>query len=152
VDVVIMIPTRSSDGSTAVPVLLSDRARLLLWSLAMADVMTVAWMLSAGEWLDRASPVTAVVTLRGHHLVVLWLAVAGFAILALVTALTVALTAVRRTHVPFVVLGALVSVVAISGTLSVVLLVVGAVALVALVGAALVSGRFVFLSGSVRRR
>ncbi|MGH3613975.1 MAG: hypothetical protein ACRDRK_15570 [Pseudonocardia sp.] len=129
-----------------------EKARLLLWSLAIADVMTVAWMLSAGEWLDRASPVTAVITLGGHHLVVLWLAVAGFTALALLTALTGALTAVRPIHVPFLVVGALVSAVAVGGTISVILLFVGVVVLTALVGTVLVGGRFVFLGGSLRRR
>lgn len=129
-----------------------ERARLLLWALAMLDVMAVAWMLSAGDWLDHSSSVTAVVTLGGHHLLVLWLAVAGFATLSLVTVMTGALSAVRRIHVPFLVLGALASAVTLGGVASVVLLVVGAVLLVALVGGVLISGRFVFLNGLFRRR
>jgi len=54
---------------------LPSRFQWFLWTLAVSDVMVVAWMLSAGEWLDRNAPV---VTLGGHHSVVLWLAVAGF--------------------------------------------------------------------------
>jgi hypothetical protein len=148
--VTVLQKARSGGIAAAVPV--PDKIRLLLWMLAIADVMTVAWMLSAGEWLDRSSPVTAVVTLGGHHRVVLWLAVAGFASLALLTVLTEALTVVRRIHVPFIVVSALASAAALSGMLSIVLLVVGAVMLTALVGGALFGGRFVFLSGLFRRR
>lgn len=129
-----------------------NRARLLLWALAIADVMNVAWMLSAGDWLDRAAAVTAVVTLGGHHAVVLWLAAASFATLALLTVLTQALTTVRRGHVPFLALGALLSAVALAGVLSVALLVVGGLLLVGLVGGALLGGRFVFLTGLLLRR
>lgn len=146
-----MLHGMSPEGLGAV-VPIPDRARLVLWALAVADVMAVAWMLSAGDWLDRSSSVTAVVTLGGHHLLVLWLAAAGFVGSVLLTVLTRALTAVRRVHVPFLVAGAAISVVALSGALSVGLLIVGVVGVVALVGASLVSGRFVFLNGFLRRR
>lgn len=125
-----------------------DRARLVLWALAMLDVMTVAWMLSMGDWLDRFSSITAVVTLGGHHLIVLWLAAAGFVTLALLTVLTGALAVVRRIHVPFLVLSALASAVAAAGVASVLLLLV----LIAGVGGVLVGGRFVFVSGLFGRR
>ena len=122
------------------------RGRLALWVLALLDVMTVAWMLSMGDWFDRFSSVTAVVTLGGHHQVVLWLAVAGFATLAVLTVLTGALAVVRRIHVAFLVLGALISLVAVAGVASVLLL----VGLLAVVGGMLIGGRFVFLSGLFR--
>lgn len=137
-------------AAAAVPV--PEKARLLLWALGIADVMTVAWMLSAGEWLDRSGSLTAVVTLGGHHLVVLWLAVVGFAALTVLTVLTRAMTAVRRVHMPFVVLGAVISAVALGGVLSVVLLVVGAVLVISVIGGALFGSRFVFLNGLLRRR
>ena len=136
---------------TAIVGPIPDKARILLWVLALLDVMTVAWMLSAGDWLDRSSSVTAVITLGGNHLIVLWLAVAGFAILALMTVLTGALTVVQRIHVPFLVLGALTSAVALGGVASVTLLVVGGVVLIAIVGGVALGGRFVFLSGLLRR-
>lgn len=132
---------------------ISEKARLLLWSLAVVDVMTVAWMLSAGNWLDRTSAVTAVITLGGHHVVVLWLAAAGFATLAVLILLTKALTETKRIHIPYVMIGALASVAALGGVLSVAFLVVGVVALVALAGFALFGGgRLVFLTGLLRRR
>jgi hypothetical protein len=143
---------KAPPGGVAAAVPFPDKARLALWALAIADVMNVAWMLSAGGWLDRSSQLTAVATLGGHHLVVLWLALAGFAILAVMTLVTGAMADVRRVHVPFVVLGALVSAVGLGGALSVVLLTVGVALLVALVGSVLFGGRFVFLSGLFRRR
>jgi hypothetical protein len=47
-----------------------------LWILAVLDVGVVAWMAAMGEWFDETSRLTAVVTLGGNHLLVLWLAVA----------------------------------------------------------------------------
>lgn len=129
-----------------------DKGRLLLWSLAILDVMAVAWMLSAGDWLDKSSPVSAVVTLGGHHIVVMCLALVGFAMLAGLALLTKALTVARPVHYPFIAVGALVSVVALGGVLSVAMLIVGVVLLVALVGASFVSGRLVFLGSVFRRR
>lgn len=141
---------REGISASAEPI--PDRVRMFVWSLALADVMTVAWMLTAGQWLDDASPVTAVMTLGGHHLIVFWLAVVGFATLALMTVLTGALNKVRRVHAPFVVLGAVESIVAVAGTVSVVLLVVGMVAMVALLAATLSGGRVLLVGGLLRRR
>jgi hypothetical protein len=143
---------KTPTGEIVATVPIPDKARLLVWALAVIDVMNVAWMLSAGEWLDQSSQVTAVVTLGGHHVVVLWLAAAGFAMLALMTLVTGALVNVRRVHVPFIVVGAVASAIGLGGALSVVLMVVGAVLLLALVGGVFFGGRFVFLSGLFRRR
>jgi hypothetical protein len=42
---------------------LPDRARRLPWLLAAVDVMAAAWMIAAGDWLDRTNRVTSVITL-----------------------------------------------------------------------------------------
>lgn len=118
------------------------RYQLALWVLAVLDVMVVAWMLSAGEWLDRTAPV---VTLGGHHLAVLWLAVAGFVLLGGMALLTGGFAVVGRNQMPFVVLSALVSVVALAGVLSALLFVVIAVLLLTLLGAAFLGRGTVFL-------
>jgi len=118
------------------------RYQLVLWALVALDVMVVAWMLAAGEWLDSRM---SVVTLGGHHLVVMWLAVSGFALLAGMALLTGGFTVARRWHLLLVVLSALVSVVALAGVLSVLLLVVLAVFLLALLGAAFIGQTTVFL-------
>jgi hypothetical protein len=110
------------------------RYQVVLWALVALDVMVAAWMLAGGEWLDSTMPV---VTLGGHHLVVLWLAVSGFALLAGTALLTT-----------------LVSVVALAGALSVLLLLVLAVFLLALLGAAFLGKGTVFLGhlGGLFRR
>lgn len=130
---------------------ISGTARVLLWSLAVLDVMVAAWMIPTGEWLDRASTVTAVVTLGGHHVVVLCLALGGLATLTVMTVLTRALTAAGRWHLPFIVAGALASVIALGGVLAVATVVVGGLLLVAVVGGAL-SGRHVVFHGRHFRR
>jgi hypothetical protein len=138
---------RKVPSSMTVP----GRFQLVLWVLAVLDVMVVAWMLSAGDWLDRTAPV---VTLGGHHVIVLWLAVAGFVLLGVMAVLSGGFTVARRELVPFVVLSALVSVVALAGVLSAVLVVVLAVLLLTLLGAAFLGRGTVFLGhlGGLFRR
>lgn len=120
---------------------------VVVWSLVVADLATAAWMLAAGEWLDHASSILAVVTLGGHHVVVLWLAVVGFGTLGLLIVLAGAERTVGRNHAKFIVAGALVSTVAVCG---VALLALGAVLLLALVGIALSGGRVIFFHGFFR--
>jgi hypothetical protein len=115
---------------------LSYRARRLLWALATLDVMAAAWMISAGDWLDHQSRVTAAVTLGGHHLVVLWLAVAGFLILAVVAPMSGGFAVVSGVQLAALSVAGVASVVALAGILSVVGLVVGAVLLVVVVARA----------------
>ena len=130
---------------------MEGRYQLVLWALVALDVMVVAWMLAAGEWLDGRM---SVVTLGGHHLVVLWLAVSGFAVLAGMALLTGGFAVARRWHLPLMVLAALASVVALAGALSVLLLLVLAVFLLALLGAAFLGKGTVFLGhlGGLFRR
>lgn len=138
-----MLQKAPADG-LALPI--PGRDQVVLWALVVLDVMAVAWMLSAGDWLDYAWPVTAVVTLGGHHLVVLWLAIAGFASLGGMALLTGGFVVANRVQVPFVVLSALVSIVALAGVLSALLFVVIAVLLLTLLGAAFL-GRGTVLLG-----
>jgi hypothetical protein len=127
------------------------RYQLVLWALAALDVMVVAWMLAAGEWLDGRM---SVVTLGGHHLVVLWLAVSGLRAARGNGPADRWVRGRRRWHLLVVVLSALVSVVALAGVLSVLLLVVLAVFLLALLGAAFIGQGTVFLGhlGGLFRR
>ena len=115
---------------------LSGRVRRVPWVLAGLDVMAAAWMISAGDWLDHTSRVTAVITLGGHHLVVLWLAVVGFAVLAVLAPLTGGFAELGPVHVVALSVAGVVSVVALAGVASVVALVVGVVLLLALLGRA----------------
>ena len=117
---------------------LPDRTRRLPWLLAGVDVMAASWMISAGDWLDRASRVTSVVTLGGHHLVVLWLAVLGFGILAVLAPLTGGFAELNRIHLVALSVAGVVSVVAVAGIVSVAALVAGLALVVALVGRAVI--------------
>jgi hypothetical protein len=119
-------------------VALPDRARRLPWLLAGVDVMAAAWMIAAGDWLDHASRVTSVITLGGHHLIVLWLAVLGFAILAVLAPLTGGFAELDRVQLVALSVAGVLSVVAVAGIASVAALVVGTVLLVALLGRALI--------------
>ena len=116
------------------PVSPSPRAKRVLWALATLDVMAAVWMLTAGEWIDHRSPV---MTLGGHHLVVVWLAVLAFATLAVVAPLTGGFATVGRIALAALSIAGVVSVVALTGMLSVVGLVVGVALLVGLLGRAL---------------
>ncbi|GLY19263.1 hypothetical protein LWF15_04740 [Kineosporia rhizophila] len=112
---------------------LSTRTVRWIWATATADVMAAVWMYTAGEWFD-AHRLTSVFTLGGHHLAVLWLAAGAFAGILVAAVLTEGFTSTSRPASITLSLACLVSVVALAGFLSVVLLVVGAGLLIGLVG------------------
>jgi hypothetical protein len=60
------------------PTPMTRAGRRALWGLLALDMMTAAWMLGMGDWFDRTSRLTSVVTLGGHHQVVFWLATCSF--------------------------------------------------------------------------
>jgi hypothetical protein len=64
------------------PVKLSKGTARRLWILAALDMVAVAWMIAVGTWLDHTSGLTAVISLGGHHVLVLIMALAGFLMLA----------------------------------------------------------------------
>jgi hypothetical protein len=115
---------------------LPPRARRLLWLLAALNVMAASWMLTAGDWLDHRSRVSAVVTLGGHHLVVLWLALLAFAIIAVVATLSGGFAAINRGQLVALSIAGVASVGSLAGIVSVAGLVVGLVLLVAIIGRA----------------
>lgn len=116
-------------------------ARWLLGSLAVLDMMAIAWLVTpAGRWLDETLTLTAVATLGGRHELVIGLAAAGFLTLAGLAVLTDGFTSATRVQIGFIVLGGAVSVVALAGAVSVLLL---------LVTGALVLG---FVARPLRRR
>jgi hypothetical protein len=96
--------------------------------------MAVAWMAAAGPWLDETSRVTAVVTLGGHHHLVMLLAGIGFVTLAVLAPITEGFNSAGTLEVALISIACMVSVIALAGILSVVLLVVGSGFLVGLVG------------------
>ena len=60
------------------PVRLSKRTARRLWIVAALDMVAVAWMIAVGTWLDQTSRLTKVITLGGHHALVLIMALVGF--------------------------------------------------------------------------
>ncbi len=104
------------------PVRLSKRTARRLWTLAALDMVAVAWMIAVGNWLDQTSRLTAVVTLGGHHVLVLIMAIAGFLMLASGAVLTNGFRYASKLRLALITAGCVISVAALAGALSVVLL------------------------------
>jgi len=101
---------------------LSERTARRLWIVAMLDMVMVAWMIAVGSWLDRTSRLTAVITLGGHHKLVMIMALAAFGMLAGLALLTDGFTSANQLHIGLIVTACVISVVALAGALSGVLL------------------------------
>jgi hypothetical protein len=104
------------------PVRLSKRNARRLWILAALDMVAVAWMIAVGTWLDRTSGVTRVITLGGHHVIVLIMAIAGFLILAGSAVWTNGFRTASKLRLTLITAGCIISVAALAGALSVILL------------------------------
>ncbi len=108
---------------------LSRRANRTLWVVAVLDMMVCVWMVSFGAELDDASALS-VVTLGGRSTLVLGLALGAFVLLAGLAVVTDGFSSAARWHLGAAVLACVVSVVALAGALSAVLLLVtGAIVL-----------------------
>ncbi len=108
---------------------LPNRARWL-WLVVMLDMALVAWMMAAGDWFDETSRLTAVATLGGRHKLVLTLALLGFAMLAGLALVTDGFTHGNKVEVALLIAACLISVAALAGALSaLLLLILGAVLL-----------------------
>jgi hypothetical protein len=118
---------------------LAKGAPLWLWAVAILDIVAVASMIAAGDWLDKTSTLTSIVTLGGHHGLILIMAVAGFAMLAGLAPLTRAFS--RATDLEEVLLGlaCVFSVVALAGALFAILLLALVCALAVVVLVALIA-------------
>lgn len=103
---------------------LSPRSVRWIWAAALADMMAVVWMYAAGNWFD-AHALTSVITLGGHHRLVLWLAATGFGTIAILAVPTEGFTSTGRIESTAVSVACLISVVALAGFLSLVALIVG---------------------------
>jgi hypothetical protein len=104
------------------PVRLSKRNARRLWLLAGLDMVAVAWMIALGNWLDQSSRLTAVITLGGHHVLVLIMALVGFLMLASGAVLTNGFRSASKPRLILITAGCVISVAALAGALSVVLL------------------------------
>lgn len=128
--VTVLIPRSQLAGG----IVLSRRTRRWLWIVAMLDAMAIAWMVAAGDWLDETSRLTEVVTLGGHHQLVLILAVGGFVMLAGLAATTDGFSRAGGLQPALITIACMMSLVALSGAVSVILLLASGALLLGIVG------------------
>ena len=118
-----------------VKVMLSERTARCLWIVAVLDMMAIAWMISAGDWLDQQTfGFAEVITLGGRHRLVLILAAVGFLMLAGLAVLTEGFTSAGRLQLALLTIAGTISVVALAGALSAILLLVLAALLLGFAG------------------
>ena len=118
-----------------VKVMLSERTTRCLWIVAVLDMMAIAWMISAGDWLDQQTfGFAEVITLGGRHRLVLILAAVGFLMLAGLAVLTEGFTSAGRLQLALLTIAGTISVVALAGALSAILLLVLAALLLGFAG------------------
>jgi len=96
-----------------------------LWNLVALDVMAISWMITAGEWFDGHGGPIRVVTLGGHHQLVLVLAAISLAVLSVLAVTTEGFTWFSGPEMAVLSVAGLTTLVAVAGFLSIVLLVVG---------------------------
>jgi hypothetical protein len=106
-----------------------------LWIVPVLDMAAVAWMIAAGDWLDqRTSRFAQVITLGGHHWLVLILAAAGFLMFAGLAVVTDGFTSASKLEIALLIMACTVSVVALAGAVSAILLLVLAALLLGFAG------------------
>src|SRR5580765_766060 len=118
----------AGDSDTA----LSSRERGWWWTAITADLMAVIWMLQQGKWLDTAPLWGSMATYGGFHWVVFGLSATGLALLVALAPLTHGFARASRTHRVLLPIAGVLSVAALAGLLSVILLLAGALLVVAL--------------------
>jgi hypothetical protein len=116
---VVKVLHRLPDPTLHAATVLPASTRWTLWGVTTVDVMVVVWMIVAGQWLDSASLLTSVITLGGHHELVLGLALVGFTLLAGLAPLTRGFAVASRFQLAVIPVAGVVSVVALAGLLSV---------------------------------
>jgi hypothetical protein len=119
---VVMMSERKQLSSSRLP--FSTRAAPWLWGLAVLDMTAVAWMIVAGSWLDHASWFTRAMTLNGRHVLVLALASVAFVMLAGLAVVTHGFAYATRPQLVVIALACVISVVALAGAMSAILLLV----------------------------
>ena len=111
-------------GPERMPVRLSKRTGRRLWILAALDMVAVAWMIAVGSWLDHTSRISAVITLGGRHVLVLIMALVGFVMLASGAVPTNGFRSASKFRLTLITAGCAISVAALAGALSVLLLLI----------------------------
>lgn len=96
---------------------LSEHTVRRLSTVAMLDMVMVAWMITAGNWFDQTSKLTAVIILGGHHKLVMILALTAFGMLAALALLTDGFTSANRLEVALIIIAWVISIVALAAAL-----------------------------------
>jgi hypothetical protein len=104
---------------------LSPRTRSLSWTALLADVVVLGFLARAGSWLDT-TPWLSMITLGGHHRIVMGLALGGLLLLTGLAPTTHGFVRANRTQLVLLPVAAVLSLAAVAGLVSVVAL--GAVA------------------------
>jgi hypothetical protein len=101
---------------------MSKRTARRLWLVTALDMVAVAWLIAVGAWLDQTSKLTKVITLGGHHVLVLIMASVGFLILASGAVLTDGFRSANKLALTLITAGCIISVATLAGALSLLLL------------------------------
>jgi hypothetical protein len=104
------------------PMRLSKRNARRLWLVTALNMVTVAWMIAVGSWLDQTSKLTRVITLGGHHVLVLIMALVGFAMLASGAVVTNGFRSASKLGLTLITAGCIISVATLAGAISLLLL------------------------------
>jgi hypothetical protein len=94
------------------------------WVVAALDCMTIAWMMTAGPWLDKQHNLLSMATWNGHHQVLLAVAACALVALAVTAPLTRGFSEGPAVLFAVVVVAGFISIVAVAGLLALVLPVV----------------------------
>ena len=118
------VVTMSAASPPRVRITLSRRASTLLWTTMAMDMMLAATIVATRPLLDRPSTLTSVVTLGGHPRQVLGLALGAFVLLAALAVAMDGFVSATRVQLGLACFGCAVSIVALAGALSAILLLV----------------------------
>lgn len=91
------------------------------WAMAALDCMTVAWMMTAGRWLDRQHDLLSMMTWDGHHVALMVAAACSLAVLAVTAPLTRGFAEGPPLLVAAVIVASFTSMAVIAGVLALVL-------------------------------
>jgi hypothetical protein len=98
---------------------LSPLTRGLSWTAVVTNAALVIFMIRLGGWLDTASPLLSMITLGGHHRVVLAVATAALLLLGWLAPTTGGFARADRVQQILLPVAGLLSLVALAGVLSV---------------------------------
>jgi hypothetical protein len=106
------------------PARLSKRTARRLWLVSALDMVAAAWMIAVGTWLDQTSRLTRVISLGGHHTLVLIMAIVGFVTLASGAFVTNGFRTANKLGLTLITAGCIISVATLAGALSLLLLLI----------------------------